>query len=170
MLQNQIMEYLGYLDKLAAQGHLKLSYPELTTGDIGKQIAHIFGFPKKAKSKTKPDQSEKYIFTKLIRMYQHKSVGMFPSEKNDALHTHSGIWYDPARQRYMVGDVGSMNITGQPKAHRICQITPLTGKPPKDLSLWLNSMSVLFIRHENYTVRPYPFTLIRMYNDIIKGR
>jgi hypothetical protein len=167
-LQNQIAEYCSYLDKLAARGRRELSYPELTTGEIGKEVARIFGYSKKERKKQ--DQDETFNFTNLIRMYQHKSVQMFPSEKNDKLHAHTGIRYDPKLQRYMVGDKGSMNKMGQPKAHRIRQVTPIVGELPQNMALWLHSMSVLFIRYENYTVRPYPFTLIRMYNDIIKSR
>jgi hypothetical protein len=63
-----------------------------------------------------------------------------------------------------------MKASGQSKANPIRQFSVLIGSPEVDIDLWLAAINVRFIRYGRFTVLPYPFKLIDMYNDIQKLR
>lgn len=159
-MKKNIEDFMGVLDFIELD-HATISFKELTQSKFVEQIAGIFGLKK--------NEKQEYQFGKLKRLYQHKRIGMFESDKGTELHTYSGIWYD-SESRYLVGEPQGMKPSGQPKANPIRQFTVLIGSPEVEVELWLAAMSVLFIRYQRFTVLPYPFKLIDMYNDLQKLR
>lgn len=95
----------------------------------------------------------------------YRRLGLFLSDRAGNLTpTYQGIWFDE-QNRFIVGDVHSLKLTGQARAHLIRQFVIYQGHDKFDLKTILNTTSVRFVRHNQYTVYPYPFHLIDLYID-----
>jgi len=93
-------------------------------------------------------------------LYQRR--GMFPSDKgSDVQAVYQGIWYDE-ENAYLVGSRMSMK-RGETRAHLIRRYDVHLGADRFDIRPLLAAASVQFVRHNQYTVYPYPFHLIDLY-------
>ncbi len=99
---------------------------------------------------------------KLFDVY--RDVGKFLSPKGgNVIPTYQGIWYEEGLH-YIVGSKTSFNKK-QPKAHLVRRFALRKGEN-LDVAPLLESLSVTFVRHGQYTVLPYPFHLIDLWADI----
>jgi hypothetical protein len=142
-LYQGLHRYDQYLDQLKNR-HDAISFRELTTHDeLEAPIAELF------KS-----------IRKLHNLY--KKVGMFGGIREaEVIPVYQGIWYSDD-SRYVIGDTNAMDDT-QARAHRVRQFVTYRGAI--DLDQMLDTMSVQFVRLNQYTVRPFYFHLIDIYID-----
>src|SRR5579859_6968203 len=95
------------------------------------RMAQIFG--------KQPDAQGKYQSRFLQELY--KRVDMFPSVRAGELTpTYQGIWHD-AEHRFIVGDVYSLKLTGQARAHLVRQFVPYQEAGNFDLQTMLDATS-----------------------------
>ncbi|GCE20913.1 hypothetical protein [Dictyobacter kobayashii] len=146
----QLEAYDEYLDELLVEKD-EISFNELWDGDQKERIISIFGF--------KPDKNNKY--TSLLFKGYYQSLGWFTSDKAEDVHMYRGIWYDN-KQCYMVGAPQRLKDR-QPRAHLIRCFDVYQGEDNFDIRPLLLTTSVQFVRHDQYTVYPYPFHLIDVY-------
>lgn len=89
----------------------------------------------------------------------------------DVISVYQGIWYAPDRHQYLVGDKGSRKID-QEKGFVLRELLVHQGDTDEKLlfsTLKTNFFPMLhvnFIRHNQYTVYPFPFNLIKIWNKI----
>lgn len=94
-----------------------------------------------------------------IEVYGTKETKVDPS-----LNLVRGIWFDEDRQQYFVGQKDNYKNYNQDKGFPMRQIICLEGKFDPDLFFPL--LNVDFIRNEQFTVRPYPFALLSIWEDL----
>lgn len=156
----QLEEFDDFLDDLE-MSRTEITYDELTNDTNSERIGGIFGFPR---SKPKKNEKEgKYITRRLLEWY--KTCGLFDSVKGKDIHLFQGIWYDD-ELCFIVGSAQSLKDK-QPRAHRIRQFDILFGGENFDIDEFLQTMGVRFVRHNQYTVLPYPYHLIDIYVENI---
>ena len=156
---------LPYMDRCALEAYddfleglkderTRLSFAELRREPLFSAIDQIL---------TLRTGSGKLYTPKLFRIY--RDIGKFLSPKSgDVIPTYQGIWYEAQGLHYMVGSKTSFNKK-QPKAHLVRRFA-LRKREDLDVAPLLESMSVTFVRHGQYTVLPYPFHLIDLWADI----
>jgi hypothetical protein len=76
-----------------------------------------------------------------------------------------GIWFNETDQTYIVSSPTSMNWR-EPRAHHIYKIHQHAGSRSVDTKLIVKLLSVKFVRHKQFTVYPYFFDIIRLYNEL----
>lgn len=113
-----LRRYDDVLDEMALQ------YPEISFNEL---CEHEYWFPRIAQAfNKKPDGKGKYQPRFLKDLY--KRIDMFPTDREGELTpTYQGIWYD-SNFRFIVGDVNSLKLTGQAKAHLVRQFVIYQGK------------------------------------------
>jgi len=74
-----------------------------------------------------------------------------------------GIWYSEDLS-YAVGHKDALN-SKQPRAHLIRQFIVYQGEKHFDFKAMFDSMSITFIRFRQYTVYPFYFSLVKIYNE-----
>ena len=90
---------------------------------------------------------------------------------NDVITVYQGIWYEPNTRQYLVGDKGSRNVD-QEKGFVLREILVHHGNTDEnELFKTLNTdffpmLQANFIRHKQYTVYPFPFNLIQIWQKI----
>ena len=148
---HQLEEYDVFLDEVQ-QEHATISLKQLLDGndEIIQQIARIFHL--------QANEKGKYNRRKLKRYYKKRG---YLSDKANDVQMYEGIWYDD-EHCYMVGSVQPMKQQ-QPTAHLIRHFDVYQGEDNFDIQPFLLTMSVQFVRYNQYTVFPYPFHLIDMY-------
>ena len=145
--------YDNFLEGLKNR-YARLSFKELTNEPLLSSIDKILSLGR--------TPSGTIYRRKLTDAY--KKVGKFRSLKGvDVIPTFQGIWYDD-EGHYLVGSKTGFNKS-QPKAHLVRRFAPRKGQALAVTPL-LEAMSVTFVRHEQYTVLPYPFHLIDLWADI----
>jgi hypothetical protein len=149
-LYRQLETYDEYLDELLLERD-DISFNDLWDGEQRERIISIFGI--------KPDRNGRYSNATYKRLYQ--KLGWFSSDKSDDVHMYKGIWYDD-QHCYMVGASQGLNVR-QPRAHLIRRFDVYMGADRFDMHPLLLTTSVQFVRHDQYTVYPYPFHLIDVY-------
>ncbi|MBE7512427.1 MAG: hypothetical protein HS103_06390 [Anaerolineales bacterium] len=152
-LITQLRDYDALLDEIRQQ------YPERTVQELCEdehwmpRIAQIFG--------RQPDEQGKYQSRFLRDLY--KRIDMFPSDREGELTpTYQGIWSDN-QHRFIVGDVYSLKLTGQARAHLIRQFVIYQGAAQFDSHTMLDATSVKFVRLNQFTVYPYFFHLLDVF-------
>jgi hypothetical protein len=152
-LLTQLRQYDALLDEMRGQ-HPERTVQELCDDEYWlPQIAQVFG--------KQPDDQGKYQSRFLKDFY--KWVDMFPSNREGELTpTYQGIWYDN-QHRFIVGDVYSLKLTGQARAHLIRRFVLYEGETTFDIYTMLDATSVKFVRLNQFTVYPYFFHLIDLY-------
>jgi hypothetical protein len=123
----------------------------LTSGENGERLQTIFSLEEGA------DPTK--VRSRLKRLYQRR--GMFLSDKAADVQYYQGIWYD-SEGRFMVGSPEQMKFD-QARAHLIRRFDIYCANERFPIELFLNTLGVLFVRPEQYTVYPYPFHLIDQY-------
>jgi hypothetical protein len=134
-----------------------ITYDELISGTNREEIGNIFGF-----TRNKPKKGQEggdYVMTQLLNWY--KTCGLFDSVKGKDIHLFQGIWYDDERC-FVVGSAQALKDK-QARAHRIRQFDVLSGEEHFDMESLLQTLGVQFVRHNQYTVVPYPYHLIDLY-------
>ncbi|MCE7980184.1 MAG: hypothetical protein DYG89_03260 [Caldilinea sp. CFX5] len=147
---NQLQQFDAYLGEISSY-FIASSFTELTSStDRQERIAEIFG-------KATPELGRRA----LKALYQ--KLGMFLSTKStvDVLALYKGIWYDHSN-RYMIGATDGLKDK-QPRAHLIRQFDVYYGQENFDILPLLDMMAVKFVRHQQFTVYPFPFHLIDLY-------
>ena len=143
--------YDDFLDSLKGE-RARLSFVELFEEPLFSSIVPILDLRTRSGKPHTP---------RLFRIY--RDVGKFLSPKGgDVIPTYQGIWYGGFH--YMVGSANSFNKI-QPRAHLVRRFALRKGED-LDVAPLLESMSVTFVRHGQYTVLPYPFHLIDLWADI----
>lgn len=154
-----LQEFDDYLINEVGQFRFDLSFSQLTSSpEWTETIAAIFN--KGIEENTRRVIPET-VGSTLKREYQ--KLGMFLSTKStvDVLKLYQGIWYDAAN-RYMVGATQNLNDK-QARAHLIRQFNVYFGQENFDILPLLDMMAVKFVRHQQFTVYPFPFHLIDLY-------
>ncbi|MCL4299578.1 MAG: hypothetical protein KJ077_27830 [Anaerolineae bacterium] len=146
----QLRAYDDFLDELARH-RVEISFNELTSEANMPTIAQIFDI--------KPDNKGKYNRGKFKGLYQ--TLGMFLSDKGGDVQQYSRIWYDN-ENCFMVGSPEGLKDK-QPRAHLIRKFDVYMGQDLFDIQIFMPTMEVKFVRHEQYTVYPYFFHLIDLY-------
>ena len=148
-----LRQYDDVLDEMALQ------YPEISFKEL---CEHEYWLPRIAQAfSKKPDGKGKYQPRFLKDLY--KRIDMFPTDREGELTpTYQGIWYDN-NSRFIVGDVNSLKLTGQAKAHLVRQFVIYQGKGKFKIETLLDATSVRFVRLNQFTVYPYFFHLIDLY-------
>ncbi len=108
------------------------------------------------------DDDQHYRTGRLRRLYKKRE--MFLSEKANELYLYEGIWYD-TDDSYMIGSTYGIE-RAQERAHLIRHFDVYQGKERFDIAPLLTAMSIQFVRLRQFTVYPYPFHLINLYNEI----
>lgn len=111
---------------------------------------------------------------KKYREYLKGWVGLpLESVREDHLFpVYKGIWYDPDTNHYVAG-VKDSNSLEQERGHTLRRIVVHQGeREPDKLRAQLTQaffplLEVNFIRHRNYTVYPFPFKLIEVWQGVI---
>lgn len=149
----QLRHFDSLLDEMGLQ-HPEISFQELCNDEHWlPRIAQVFG--------KQPDEQGKFQSRFLKDFY--KRIDMFPSDREGELTpTYQGIWHD-ADRRFIIGDVYSLKLTGQARAHLVRQFVPYQGAEHFDLQAMLDATSVKFVRLKQFTVYPYYFHLIGLY-------
>lgn len=153
---NQLNEFDDFLDELE-MSRTEITYDELTNDANRERIGDIFGF--KRSRPTKDETKGKYIMRRLLEWY--KICGLFDSVKGKDIHLFQGIWYDD-EGCFIVGSAQALKDK-QPNAHRTRKFDLLFGGENFDMDELLQTMGVQFVRHNQYTVVPYPYHLIDIY-------
>jgi len=150
----------AFLDELAAH-HRRISFNALTRGENGDRLEASIFAPDEVDARAAVRVATEFstVRTWLKRLYQRR--GMFLSDKASDVQYSQGIWFDP-EGRFMVGSPDQMKFD-QARAHRIRRFHAYRGGEHFPLALFLNTLGVLFVRPEQYTVYPYPFHLIDQY-------
>ena len=161
--QQQSIEFFAQLEEFddllydLEMSRNDITYDELTNSTNSERIGGIFGFPR---SKPRKGEDEgKYVTRQLLEWY--KTCGLFDSVKGKDIHLFQGIWYDN-EWCFVVGSAQALKDK-QPRAHRIRQFDVLYGEDKFDIDVFLQTMGVQFVRHNQYTVVPYPYHLIDIY-------
>ena len=149
VLYRQLEEFDDFLDDLE-RNHAALSLVDLLGEKYMGQIARIFHL--------RPNKEGKYSRRRLKTFY--KKLG-FLSDKAKDVQMYEGIWYDD-ENCYMIGATQPMNQQ-QARAHLIRHFDVYQGVEYFDIQPLLLTMSVQFVRYNQYTVYPYPFHLIDLY-------
>lgn len=147
---NQLERFDEYLGEISPY-FITTSFAELTSSpERQERIAEIF-------AKETPELGRRM----LKALYQKR--GMFLSTKStvDVLALYKGIWYDEAN-RYMIGATDGLKDK-QPRAHLIRQFDVYFGQENFDILPLPDMMAVKFVRHQQFTVYPFPFHLIDLY-------
>jgi hypothetical protein len=147
---NQLEKFDAYLSQIRSY-FITSSFTELASSpERQERIAEIFG-------KSTPELGRRA----LKALYQ--KLGMFLSTKStvDVLKLYQGIWYDTAN-RYMFGATLNLN-NKQARAHLIRQFNVYYGQENFDILPLLDMMAAKFVRHQQFTVYPFPFHLIDLY-------
>jgi len=150
----QLEAYDEYLDELLLERD-DISFNELWDGESRERIISIFDI--------KPNKNGKYTNRQYKELYQ--KLGWFSSDKSEDVHMYRGIWYDD-QYCYMVGAAQSLKDR-QPRAHLIRRFDVYQGRGSFDMHPLLLTTSVQFVRHDQYTVYPYPFHLIDVYVESV---
>lgn len=150
----QLQAFDEFLDELARH-RVEISYNVLTSEANMPKIGQIFNI--------KVGTNGKYSRRKFKGLYQ--SLGMFLSDKGGDVQLYKGIWYDDDLC-FMVGSPDGLN-NKQPRAHLIRKFVPYCGEDLFDIQLFMPTMEVKFVRHEQYTVYPYFFHLLDLYVETI---
>ena len=79
---------------------------------------------------------------------------------------HEGVWFDDDRMQYFVGARSGYKYN-QDKGFQVRKIIEHKGE--FDKSVFFPLLDVEFVRHGGFTVQPYPFNLIKIYNDRMKA-
>lgn len=111
---------------------------------------------------------------KKYREYLKGWVGLpLESVREDHLFpVYKGIWYAPDTNHYVAG-VKDPSSEEQERGHALRRIVVHQGeREPNKLQAWLAQaffplLEVNFIRHRNYTVYPFPFKLIEIWQGVI---
>lgn len=158
---DQLIQIDAFLDELGAH-HRRISFNALTSGENGIRLDAIL-FPE-GKGTLGPEETDESsrVRPRLKRLYQRH--GMFLSDKAIDVQYYHGIWVNPDG-RFMVGSPNQIKFD-QPRAHIIRRFHTYTGHDRFPIELFLNTLGVLFVRPEQYTVYPYPFHLIDQYVKI----
>jgi hypothetical protein len=150
----QLETYDEYLDELLLERD-EISFNALWDGEQRERIISIFGI--------KPDKNNKYTSVLYKKLYQN--IGWFSSDKSEDVHMYRGIWYDD-QSCYMVGASQRLKDR-QPRAHLIRRFDVYQGADHFNMYPLLLTTSVQFVRHDQYTVYPYPFHLIDVYVESV---
>lgn len=110
---------------------------------------------------------------KKYREYLKECVGLpLESVREDHLFpVYKGIWYSPDTSHYVAGVKDTSNEE-QERGHTLRRIVIHQGIKESDKLKFLLAQSffplleVNFIRHKNYTVRPFPFQLIDIWQKV----
>lgn len=154
-----LQEYDEYLINDVGRFRFDLSFNQLTASDEWMEaIAEIFNKDIEAKEHL---VTLEMVRSMLKRKYQR--LGMFLSTKSkvDVLKLFQGIWYD-TENRYLVGSTDSLK-NEQARAHLVRQFNIYFGQENFDILPLLDMMAVKFVRHQQFTVYPFPFHLIDLY-------
>jgi hypothetical protein len=153
-LWQQLRNFDAVLDELQIQK------PEISLDELCEDPTWL---PRLASALGDTPQNGKHNSRSIKGIYRR--LELFPSDRAGNLTpTYQGIWYD-AQNRFIIGDANSLKLTGQARAHLVRQFVIYQGHDKFDLSAMLNATSVRFVRHNQYTVYPYPFHLIDLYID-----
>lgn len=161
----QLRQVDAFLDELGA--HLRrISFTALTGGENGLRLDAIL-FPEgkdESEGEVVPNEpaaasDSSRVRRRLKQLYQRR--GMFLSDKGADVQYYRGIWVDP-EDRFMVGSPDQIKFE-QARAHLIRRFHAYAGRDYFPVELFLNTLGVLFVRPEQYTVYPYPFHLIDQY-------
>lgn len=88
--------------------------------------------------------------------YKGKKAGFFA--------TSQGVWFDEKCSQYFVGNNSNYQDYTQEKGFQMRKIITLRGK--FDAQLFFPLLSVDFVKYKSFTVNPYVFNLIKMYNTM----
>lgn len=158
----QLQQVDAFLDELGA--HVRgISFTSLTGGENGLRLDAILfpeGTSEEGGEGEEPVTGEPArVRRRLKRLYQRQR--MFLSDKGADVQYYRGIWVD-REGRFMVGSPEQMKFE-QARAHLIRRFHAYVGREGFPITLFLNTLGVLFVRPEQYTVYPYPFHLIDQY-------
>lgn len=111
--------------------------------------------------------------SKKFREYLKGWVGLpLESVREDHLFpVYKGIWYDPETHHYVAG-VKDSNSLEQERGHTLRQIVIHRGEKEQAIlqaqleQQFFPLLEVNFIRHKNYTVYPFPFNLIEVWQKV----
>jgi hypothetical protein len=146
----RLLKFDEYINDLEMHW-IEIEFNKLTSDENMEHIGEILGL--------KRTKSGKYTRRRLWNMY--KKCGKFPGAKEGDVHLYQGIWYDDSNS-FMVGSKMGLKDT-QSHAHRIRQFDVLQEEGNFNIETWLQTLSVTFVRRNQYTVIPYLFHLIDVY-------
>ena len=107
------------------------------------------------------EQIEKAIkIGRLQKLY--RDIGMFKKGRTKELKVGEGIWYSNDELVYFVGSANPER-TKRPKAILVRKFFGLSENFDFDIELFMGTLAVKFIKHNEYTVVPYFFKLIDVY-------
>jgi hypothetical protein len=170
----QLKEFSDFLDNQVEESYI--SYKDLKAR-YGKEIRN-----RADKSLTHPGFYEILGITndtKLKKYYkQHLGLVFESARDKSVIPVYQGIWYEPTSQYYLVGSKDSMNgmKSNQERGFVYREIQCHNWQSgPSELKQFLSEeffplLEVNFIRHNNYTVYPFPFNLIQIWFDLEKWK
>ncbi len=86
------------------------------------------------------------------------------ARSKDLILGYQGIWFDPSDNAYSVGAYQAFNKK-QPKAHIIRKFSGYRNDNDFDIQLLLESLAVEFVRNKQFTVYPFFFDLLKLYQE-----
>lgn len=166
--RTQLQQFADFLDDQVIETHI--SYKDLKTR-YGKEIKNraeqeldttkgfysILGITKDAKLKQYYEQCRGLVFES--------------SRDQTVIPVYQGIWYEPDLQLYLVGSKDSAALN-QERGFVYREVQCHDWQQGKgSLKNFLQEeifplLEVNFIRHNNYTVYPYPFKLIQIWQEL----
>lgn len=103
--------------------------------------------------------------TKFVKLLSEKSQAKnLKTIKSGLFKTATGVWFAPKDMQYFVGKNKSYKYD-QSSGFQMYKI--IIHKGTFDPESYFSLMNVNFIRHEETTVLPYPFTIIRKSKDLL---
>jgi hypothetical protein len=87
-------------------------------------------------------------------------------KEGGVLKIHEGVWFDEEKLQYFVGARNGYKYD-QDKGFQVRKI--IVHKGEFDKSFFFPLLDVEFVRHGGFTVQPYPFNLIKIYNDNLRN-
>lgn len=167
--QTQLQLFTEFLDDYVAEAYL--SYKDLKA-NYGKEIRN--------RADTLADGTGFYNILGIksdlkLKKYYEQHLGLvFESVRDQSvIPVYQGIWYQPDEQLYLVGSKDGVDLE-QARGFIYREIECHDWKFSKEnLKAFLVSdilplLEVNFIRHNNYTVYPFPFNLIQIWLDLEK--
>jgi len=139
-------------------GELGKTHADLSINDLTRLV----NADKKAgEDDTFGETVESIVGVRQLQNY-YKRLGMFGSLRSvEVTSIYQGIWYTD-NNHYVVGATTAMNVS-QASAHLVRHVHIQKADTTFSMPTFLQTLSVTFVRLNQFTVLPYPFHLIDMY-------
>jgi len=122
-------------------------------------------------------KNARFIFSENLALEIEEPIEkiLFNFDKGDKIRKREGtadgivgVWYEPMEKIYTVGSSTSPKFGQMSRANRIRKFYTYQDDNEFTMNDFFETLTVGFVRNKQYTVYPFPFDLIKLYNEIKK--